>query len=497
MSRIDYSRWDNIELSDDEDIEGHPNVDHKSLVRWRQEQIRKERAERRHAIEQYKKQLPWLQAYLDLLQHFPTTDQTIIDKTNKHLSQFHGLPAELLFTTVPPVPPAFDALRQRVTKHREVIRTELAKLEADEGRKLASDTICKPGFDKTVVAKSSASSSTPPSSSSATKAPAPASAAAAAAPSKSETVEVLNPKGVQLGKERHAKEAVKVTRNDEDQYIKSDEALYFANLSATNYEALNEYLREHRHLVSKEISDEILASAFQYAMNGRFAKADHYVHQATVLQFCANLGPDGAPMFFTRIKDPNHRAAQMFHDDVARTVAHIHNRSKVLQAKAAGKVTGISLDPVGKKMDVFRTLPNDLQQALLTEDLEKVHAVLGARKDGSDLLKQCRAVGLIQDQAVGEVSDEEKLELIRQLPAEFRDALANDDFDKVNELLESYEEPEAERVIELCKRAGIFEDGGEEEFESAEDAQAGVEAMAAAAAVGAGVESSPAAGKIE
>lgn len=34
MSRIDYSVWDHIEVSDDED-DTHPNIDTPSLFRWR------------------------------------------------------------------------------------------------------------------------------------------------------------------------------------------------------------------------------------------------------------------------------------------------------------------------------------------------------------------------------------------------------------------------------------------------------------------------------
>lgn len=34
MSRIDYSIWDHIEVSDDED-DTHPNIDTPSLFRWR------------------------------------------------------------------------------------------------------------------------------------------------------------------------------------------------------------------------------------------------------------------------------------------------------------------------------------------------------------------------------------------------------------------------------------------------------------------------------
>lgn len=46
MTSINYSKWDKIELSDDEDFECHPNVDKKSMVRWKQAQIHKERRER-------------------------------------------------------------------------------------------------------------------------------------------------------------------------------------------------------------------------------------------------------------------------------------------------------------------------------------------------------------------------------------------------------------------------------------------------------------------
>ncbi len=46
---VDYSKWDNIEVSDDED-ETHPNIDTPSLFRWRhqarldrEEEARKEK----------------------------------------------------------------------------------------------------------------------------------------------------------------------------------------------------------------------------------------------------------------------------------------------------------------------------------------------------------------------------------------------------------------------------------------------------------------------
>ena len=38
-SKLNYAKWDNLELSDDSDIEVHPNVDKKSFIRWKQRDI--------------------------------------------------------------------------------------------------------------------------------------------------------------------------------------------------------------------------------------------------------------------------------------------------------------------------------------------------------------------------------------------------------------------------------------------------------------------------
>ncbi|KAL9608807.1 MAG: hypothetical protein Q9167_006364, partial [Letrouitia subvulpina] len=47
---VNYSKWDALELSDDSDIEVHPNVDKRSFIRAKQNQIHQQRFERRHQI---------------------------------------------------------------------------------------------------------------------------------------------------------------------------------------------------------------------------------------------------------------------------------------------------------------------------------------------------------------------------------------------------------------------------------------------------------------
>jgi cell division cycle protein 37 len=56
MSKLDYSKWDRLELSDDEDIECHPNIDKASFVRWKQADIHRKREERHIRIAQLKQE---------------------------------------------------------------------------------------------------------------------------------------------------------------------------------------------------------------------------------------------------------------------------------------------------------------------------------------------------------------------------------------------------------------------------------------------------------
>lgn len=47
VGKLNYNKWDNLELSDDSDIEVHPNVDKKSFIRWKQQDIHQKREERK------------------------------------------------------------------------------------------------------------------------------------------------------------------------------------------------------------------------------------------------------------------------------------------------------------------------------------------------------------------------------------------------------------------------------------------------------------------
>ncbi|KAI8058140.1 Cdc37, N-terminal domain-containing protein, partial [Syncephalis plumigaleata] len=67
---LDYSKWDKLELSDDDDFECHPNIDKASFIRWRQQDIHQKRQERRAKIEALNAEIAMnavLQARIDRL----------------------------------------------------------------------------------------------------------------------------------------------------------------------------------------------------------------------------------------------------------------------------------------------------------------------------------------------------------------------------------------------------------------------------------------------
>ncbi|GAA5821631.1 hypothetical protein JCM3770_005707 [Rhodotorula araucariae] len=58
MSRLNYNKWDNLQLSDDSDIEVHPNVDKRSMIRWKQRDIHEKREERKLKLKQFEVEVP-------------------------------------------------------------------------------------------------------------------------------------------------------------------------------------------------------------------------------------------------------------------------------------------------------------------------------------------------------------------------------------------------------------------------------------------------------
>lgn len=318
---LDYSKWDSLELSDDSDIEVHPNVDKKSFIRAKQSQIHQQREQRRHEI----KTLKYERIINDGL-------LSRIDKLLSSLNQHEGSsgPEESIFKTImefasnpaddqaPPPPegvythekeqPKYSAMMsslvdqvkkefeetkpddlskaytQGVKGHKTKVQalqkellTKLAQLEKEEGSKITSEGLTE-GFNTSHVTKAGEKEK-------------------AVATNKQTDVELLNPGA---SSQPSTSEAVGDDDDDPADVEISPLAKKFADLKRNDYSAYLQFISEHPQIIAEKETDGLLVEAFNSQLKGNGEYARQCVHQGLLLQYCRSLGPDGIRLFFDR-----------------------------------------------------------------------------------------------------------------------------------------------------------------------------------------------------
>lgn len=314
---LDYSKWDALELSDDSDIEVHPNVDKRSFIRAKQAQIHQQREQRRHEIKtlQYERIInDGLLSRIDKLlgalkQHEDSSAspedfifQTIIEFANNPAEDKAPAPPEGVHTHEKEQPKysqmmsslvdqvkqefgetkpdnLFKAYIQGVAGHKSKVQglqkdlqTRLAKLEQEEGSKITSDQLHE-GFSTSHVTKGKGKAAT----------------------TKEESVELLNPGA--------SSQASAVDEGDDDDPANveiSDLAKRFAHVKPGDYKACLQFISKHPEIVAEKETDGLLVEAFNSQLKGQESYARQCVHQGLLLQYCRSLGPDGIQLFFSR-----------------------------------------------------------------------------------------------------------------------------------------------------------------------------------------------------
>ncbi|KUJ19491.1 uncharacterized protein LY89DRAFT_683314 [Mollisia scopiformis] len=438
---LDYSKWDALELSDDSDIEVHPNVDKRSFIRAKQNQIHQQRFERKNRIETYKYERIINDGLLKRI-------NVLLSKLESHTAEAEKRsPDELIFQAImesvggmdndsPPPPPAgvhthekapptyskmmaalvdqvkakvdedkpedrYGAYVAEVKVHRDKVEdlqrqllVELNTLEKEEGRKITSESI-HTGFDSSYVNKSAASEPTPKK-------------------EKVQAVEVLNPhalaahdndKGQSSGADADVDEPAPLEGNDDEEEAEASElGKQFSLIKQGDYRACLQFISKNPQVVAERETDGLLVLAFQASIHGRDDFARQCVHNGLLLQYCRALGRDGVGLFFKRITTPGHQAQKVFFDDVNSTFARIRSRAKEIEkqraqeeAEGAGGVEQIQLHAVDpgttinikipaetsedptevKARELFNAFPPGLQRALESGSLDEVNKVLG------------------------------------------------------------------------------------------------------------------------
>ena len=397
MVPVDYSKWDALELSDDSDIEVHPNVDKRSFIRAKQNQIHQQRDQRRHEIETLKYERLVNDGLLERI-------NALLDALKQHQDEANTKnPDELVFQALiesagdpakdePPKPPAgvytnqkepqpryskmmgslvdqvkkeveekkspnryqdyTEGVRGHLTKVQDLqqqLLVKLADLEREESSKITSDKL-HDGFNTSSVNRTNQSTSIPKAPSDGKAKPKP----------KHDKVELLNPmksprdalrredSGISSGAEADVEDDSLLETHeasdeaDEEAIVKiTPLAKEFAKIKIGDYGKSFQFISEHPDIIAEKETDGLLVEAFNSQMKGKDAYAKRCVHQGLLLQYCRQLGRDGIGLFFKRITTKDHQAGKVFSTDVNDTYARIKKRAAELVEEEKNESAGV------------------------------------------------------------------------------------------------------------------------------------------------------------
>jgi len=327
MSGLNYSKWDNIEVSDDED-DTHPNIDTPSLFKWRHEARVQRMEEQKQKEEKILKEKQAAEKEL-------SRKKALLEKAKTKDS------AEAKLIRV-------DDLAKEL-KEVEKKKQELEKVEEEMEREKKKqawnvDTLSKPGFDHSSINKSKS----------------------------------------KWEQERELTEEEKSERMGK--FIKEhrDSIRKFGMLR--KWEDSKKYLQENLHLVCDDTANDLVVWCVNLEIEEKHELMEHVAHQVISLQFMLELSKqlDVDPRstvntFFYRMdkakQDSDQQYVKGFNEELVAFKDRIRKRAKekvdaaVAEYEEEEKQKRLGpggLDPV----EVFESLPEELQKCFESQDIE-------------------------------------------------------------------------------------------------------------------------------
>lgn len=478
---VDYSKWDRLELSDDSDIECHPNVDKASFIRWKQRDIHEKRAQRKAEIKGLKIQKEMYTKLTErvnkLLKHFSIIDITDAQKRNEYINnQFdpqekctieqddnsptYNEMIEDLFTQIEAdikkegkdVQDGSTIL-QKVKEHQgkinkvlEQIDPKLEELEEEKHEHITSEDY-HVGFDSSFINKNEKQERQKENDPDAInntndgKHDPAASEGASASESKQykEKVETINDVRDDSGQ----KPSKPLNQLDDVECL--PETLVFSKIPQRDIEDAGMFVKEHLYIACEQQKDSLMMKAFDSELSGDKERTKQIVHQGLLLQYLDDLFRGAVAnhsalrkkqlvdMFVEKMSDANSPAYAVFMQDYDKMYKHIISRCKILKEEQekedpnqgveqiqlrsvdSGSELTVQLPKEGtEEYKYFQTLPESMQKALKTEDLDEINKVFASMsvEDAEQILDTFDRCGVIQVQAL--LDNEEQFDELKK-----------------------------------------------------------------------------------
>lgn len=358
MSGIDYSVWDHIEVSDDED-DVHPNIDTPSLFRWRH-QARVER------MEDFQKKGEELNKSLcECRRKLAEAQKKIQDLT---ITASDDAKAEL---------GKVQAEEKKLKKEEREWEKKVTDHNRDEKKMPWNvDTLSKDGFSKSIVNVK---------------------------PESAEETE----------EEKEKKHKTFVDKNEKQ--IK-----HFGMLR--RWDDSQKYLSDNPHLVCEETANYLVIMCIDLEVEEKHALMEQVAHQTIVMQFILELAkslkvdPRGCfRQFFAKIKTADQQYQEAFNDELESFKERVRGRAKIRIEKAMKefeeeerqkRLGPGGLDPV----DVYESLPAEMQKCFDEKDIQMLQDVI-SKMDPTEAkahMKRCIDSGLWVPNSKGEGDEKEE-----------------------------------------------------------------------------------------
>lgn len=500
---IDYSKWDKLELSDDSDVEVHPNVDKSSFIRWKQRDIHEKRMQREQQIKGLRVQkemytqlnkrvdrmlAEFTDARLEseternefLNSNFDKTEKCTLEEQQAADAPTYNEMVEDLFTQITGdlekegVELNGANIRKKAEEHRAKVETvlqqidpKLKEFDLEKHNHITSDDIHE-GWNTSFINKSSTAPN-PPAGSAKSKDQDKSKNKAV-----STAIETINsPTTVKTVEKKPSKPLDEL---DDLELLK--ETIEFSKLPTNK--ACETYLLEHPFIACTHQKDALLMKAFDYQLNGETKKAEDTIRKSMLLQFSADLleNPPNPQMprdvrlqyvkqLFGQLEKDNTPGWMAYDQECLRMIEHVKTRCEIIKKEQEqeqggdGEAEGVeqiqlrSVDPSSelvvtvpekgtKEYEIYEKLPEKMKTALATGSLDEVNKVFATIPidEAEELLERFNECGVIGIQAL--LDNEEQFQELAENERKFeqmRKAAEQVNIgDKLNELKEENEE---------------------------------------------------------
>lgn len=470
---IDYSKWDKIELSDDSDVEVHPNVDKKSFIKWKQQSIHEQRFKRNQDIKNLEAQVgmySFLNKRVDkLLGSLADEDLAEQDKVIKFLNENFDKNEKSVGENVDPqiatynemVEDLFDqlrrdaikdgqdprngaVLRELMLKHRKKIddvtkeaNEKLKQLYKEKQAHISSDDI-HTGFDSSFMNKYKKEEER--------KArELEKSAEKAGVTRTSETA--LPPKsiaeastGTQIINEeaQESQQSVQTqsTTDDEDMLHLFPETEQFSKIPTGDYKKSASFLMENYQIITEQQKDALMMKAFESQLKHDEKRTYQILHQAEILAFIDSI--------YNVQRSPT-LDVQRLKNSIEVFFKRVFLESRIEAAKAQ------FLDSVNTKFEHVK------KRCVILEEEERNNEGQGVETIQLKTVDESTQIEFeLPDFESSDPNEIERVKIFGQLPKNLQEALKTKDLDTVNEAFADLPIDIAEHALDLLGEAEII-----------------------------------------